>query len=47
MVQASELSPDAIAGTVREVRSGAVVVDFTVPAAPTKLGQPAQVIIKF
>jgi hypothetical protein len=47
MVQTPDLSPDAIAGTVREVRGGAVVVDFTVPAAPSKLGQSAQVIIKF
>jgi multidrug resistance efflux pump len=47
MVQASELSPDPIAGTVREIRGGAVIVDFTVPEAPAKLGQPAQVIIKF
>jgi HlyD family secretion protein len=47
MVQVPELSPDAIAGTVREVRGGAVIVDFTVPIAPPKLGQPAQVIIKF
>ena len=47
MVQAPELSPDAIAGTVREVRGGAVIVDFTVPAAPPTLGQSAQVIIKF
>ncbi len=47
MVQAPELSPDPIAGTVREVRGGAVIVDFTVPAAPPKLGEAAQVIIKF
>jgi multidrug resistance efflux pump len=47
MVQVPELSPDAIGGTVREVRGGAVIVDFTVPAAPPKLGEAAQVIIKF
>lgn len=47
MVQVPELSPDGIAGTVREVRGAAVVVDFTVPEAPPKLGQLAQVIIKF
>lgn len=47
MVQAPELSPDAIAGSVSEVRGAAVIVDFTVPAAPPTLGQAAQVIIKF
>lgn len=47
IVLVPELSPDPIAGTVREVRGEAVIVDFTVPAAPPKLGQPAQVIIKF
>jgi len=47
MVQVPELSPDGIAGTVREIRGGTVIVDFTVPDAPPKLGQPAQVIIKF
>lgn len=47
MVQVPELASDAIAGTVREVRGADVIVDFTVPAAPPKLGRPAQVIIKF
>jgi HlyD family secretion protein len=46
-VQAPELSLDPIAGTVREVRGGVVIVDFTVPVAPPKLGEAAQVIIKF
>jgi HlyD family secretion protein len=47
MVQAPELGPEAIAGTVREVRGPSIIVDFTVPEALTKLGEPAQVIIKF
>jgi HlyD family secretion protein len=46
-VQAPELNPDPIAGTVREVRGASVIVDFIVPAAPPKLGEAAQVIIKF
>jgi hypothetical protein len=47
IVQAPELNPDPIAGTVREVRGASVIVDFIVPAAPPKLGEAAQVIIKF
>jgi multidrug resistance efflux pump len=47
VVRVPELSPDPIAGTVREVRGSDVIVDFTVPEAPPKLGQSAQVIIKF
>ena len=46
-IRVPELSPDEIAGAVREVRGNQVVVDFTSPAAATKLDLIAQVKIKF
>jgi len=46
-IRVPELSPDEIAGTVREVRGNQVVVDFTSPSAATRLDLIAQVKIKF
>jgi HlyD family secretion protein len=46
-VRVPEIAPDEIPGTVREVNGPNVTVDFTSPAAVTKLDLAAQVRIKF
>jgi membrane fusion protein, multidrug efflux system len=46
-VRIPELPPGEFSGTVREVRGAVVAVGFSLPEAATKLGQAAQVIIKF
>ena len=46
-VRVPEIAPDEIPGTVREINGPNVVVDFTSPAAVTKLDLAAQVRIKF
>lgn len=46
-VRIPELPPGEFDGAVREVRGADLVVGFSIPEAATKLGQPAQVIIKF
>lgn len=45
MIQIAE-APAAIQGTIREIKSGRVFVDFTSPSAAIKPGLTAQVIIK-
>ena len=46
-VRVPELSPDEIAGVVREVRGPQVIIDFTSPTPLAKLELAAQVRIKF
>lgn len=47
LIHVPELSPDEIAGTVREIRGDQAFIDFTSPVALAKLGMTAQVKIKF
>jgi multidrug resistance efflux pump len=46
-IRIPELPPGEFTGAVREVRGADVIVGFSIPEAATKLGQAAQVIIKF
>ncbi len=46
-IRVPELSPDEIAGVVREIRGDLAIIDFTSPVAAVRLDLTAQVKIKF